>query len=277
MLYPQLAKQADVTSLTQFLDDPNWVMEQKCDGHRLLLCSPGANMPPTALTRNGSVYTRTLPREIRDFRFPKGEWVLDGELVGTVVNGHTVSSAFHVFDLPVSPLTSAVTLEQRRAVLETLLGSIRHPFKLLPQARTRDEKLRLADIALKQYFEGLIVKRRNSLYASGGRNNDWLKIKFVTTADVVVKDVRTNGKDAVSYEVYDEHGKAVAIGRASLIGKEKAGAINVGDVLEVRYLYVGSDGRLYQPTIIRKRDDKLPHECTTDQLKFVNKSVLETL
>ena len=54
-------------------------------------------------------------------------------------------------------------------------------------------------------------------------------------------------------------------------------AIKVGDVLEVRYLYTGANGRLYQPTILRKRDDKAMQECLTSQLKHVNKEVLDAL
>lgn len=278
MIYPQLAKSAEVTSLEQFIKDPTWVMEQKLDGHRVLLVAPGMDMPPTALTRNGSIYSRRLPKAIQDFRFPPGEWVLDGELVGTVVNGHTVSSTFYVFDMPVTP-AGAVTLPlyQRRAALETFLASVPNPFKIVPQARTADEKIALASKALGECFEGLVVKQSDSPYRSGGRTTEWLKVKFVATADVVVTDVRGDGKDSVGYEVYDETGAPVDIGRASLIGKEKNGVINVGDVIEVRYLYVGNDGRLYQPTILRKRDDKRADECTTEQLKMVNKKVLEAL
>lgn len=285
MLFPQLAKQTEVTSLDTFINDDSWVMEQKMDGHRLFLMSPGLNMPPTALTRSGSSYTRTLPKAIRDFRFPGSDhpqpWILDGELVGTVVNGHTVSSTFYVFDLPQTPDRSYGTkpLFQRRAALETFMANVPNPFKLVPQARTREEKITLAEKAIDNNLEGLIVKKVDAPYRSGGRTPEWLKIKFVATADVVVTDVRTDGKDSVGYAVYDSAGLLKPIGRASLIGKEKNGKINVGDVIEVRYLYLGSDGRLYQPTVLRKRDpnEKPARQCTTDQLKHVCKDVLETL
>lgn len=280
MLLPQLAKQAELTSLQAYIDDDSWVMEQKLDGHRLLLRSPGMDMAPTALTRSGSLYTRKLPKEIMDFRFPEGEWALDGELVGTVVNGHTVSSTFYIFDMPAWPgdAAGAMPLHLRRAALEMLLAQIRHPFKLVPQARTRAEKISLAETSLKNNYEGLILKKADSPYRSGGRTPEWLKVKYVATADVVVTDVRADGKDSVGYAVYD-NGALKPIGRASLIGKEKNGTIAPGDVLEVRYLYVGSDGRLYQPTIMRKRDpnEKPATQCTIGQLKHVNKAVLETL
>lgn len=281
MIYPQLAKQAEITSLTSFLENPKWVAEQKLDGHRVLLVSPGKDMPPTALTRNGSLYSRKLPQAIQDFRFPPGEWVLDGELVDGV---------YWVFDLPRAPIITPGgnwELWRRRAALEALLGNMKHPFRLVPQARTTDEKIALADAAIKNNFEGLVMKQADAPYRSGGRTPEWLKVKFVTTADCVVTGVRNDGKDSVDLGLFGPSfsGGGIAtrdlvmhdVGRASLIGKEKNGNINVGDVIEVRYLYTGANGRLYQPTIMRKRHDKRPDECTIDQLKHVNKEVLETL
>ena len=270
MLFPQLAKSTEVTSLEAFIKDPNWVAEQKIDGNRIFLMSPGMDMPPTAITRNGSLYTKKLPACVKDFRFPEGdEWVLDGELVG---------DTFWVFDMPVAPsLETGAGLHVRRAALETFMDVWPHNFKLIPQAKSVDDKIALAEAALQNNFEGLMFKRADSPYR-GGRSEDWLKLKFVSTADCIVTGVRTDGKDSVDLGLYDDKaGKVVAVGRASLIGKEKAGAINFGDVIEVRYLYTGAGGRLYQPTILHKRDDKRQDECTTDQLKHVNKEVLEVL
>lgn len=269
MLLPELATPADFGSLEQFLRNDKWVFEQKLDGHRLLLKSPGEDMPPTALTRSGSIYTRRLPRAIQDFRFPDGQWALDGELV---------DGTFYVFDLPVSILKPNAELWARRAALEALLSAIQHPFKIVPQARTWREKEELATKAVARNLEGLILKQVDSPYRPGARCTEWLKIKFVATADCIVLGVRDDGKDSVRLGMRDPIGlQTVDVGRASLIGKEKRCPINVGDVVEVRYLYTGAQGRLYQPTILRKRDDKLPSQCTIDQMKMVNKEVLEAL
>lgn len=274
MLYPQLAKSAEVTTLEMFIKSDAWVMEQKLDGNRILLMSPGTDASPNAITRNGQLYSKRLPKCVLDFRFPEGDWALDGELVG---------DTFWVFDLLVlssSPSTTADNLAEplyvRRAMLETFLQSVPNQFGLVPQAKTIDEKIALADRALKEGFEGLMLKLVESPYRSGGRTEEWLKLKFTATADCIVTGVRTDGKDSVDLGLND-NGKIVAVGRASLIGKEKNGTVAVGDVLEVRYLYTGAGGRLYQPTILCKRDDKRPHECTPDQLRHVNKKVLEAL
>ena len=281
-LAPQLAKEATVQSLTALADDSDVVFEQKLDGHRVLLVSPGGDLPPIALTRNGQPYTRNLPRALQAFRFPEGnglgDMVLDGELVGTT---------YWVFDMPKSAATKDTDpLHIRRFALEQTFEFFAQgcdAMKLVPQAQSRDEKRALAVKAAANNFEGLIVKRTESPYRWGGRTEEWLKVKFTTTADCIVMAVRDDGKDSVALGLVERLGapgvesKVVSVGRASLIGKEKYGEIKVGDVLEVRYLYTGAGGRLYQPTILKKRTDKPMHECTVDQLRHVNKEVLETL
>lgn len=287
MIQAQLAKQAEVTSLGSYINDDNWVIEQKLDGHRILLMA-GADGIPTAITRNGDIYSKRLPKAIAEFRFPTEDnvpWVLDGELVG---------DTFWVFDMPgyphlnFDPTGMMPTVQQmadktpyplwlRRNLLEAFMDQVEHPFKLIPQAKTPDEKIHLAETSLQNNYEGLVLKNREAVYASGGRTPDWLKVKYVTTADCVVLDVRDDFKDSVRLGMYDPSGAVREVGRSSLIGKEKNGLIAKGDVLEVKYLYCGSNGRLYQPTIVRKRDDKSPQECTDDQLKYVNKDVLQSL
>jgi bifunctional non-homologous end joining protein LigD len=271
-MFPQLAKEADITSLQAFIENDDWIFEQKLDGHRILLCSPGGDFPPSALTRNGSPYTRKLPQAIQDFRFPTDvgpmEMILDGELVG---------DTFWVFDIPLLPYA----LSSRRKFLEKAFQNVQagEAIRLVPQAKTREEKIALAETALKENYEGLVVKNRTSIYMAGARNESWIKIKFVKTADCFVTAVRDDGKESVRLGmVADGDPRAICdVGRASLIGKEKNGTIAIGDVVEVRYLYTGAGGRLYQPTILRKRHDKSMHECTTDQLVMVNKEVLESL
>jgi ATP-dependent DNA ligase len=57
----------------------------------------------------------------------------------------------------------------------------------------------------------------------------------------------------------------IQVGAASLIGKDLT--IDVGDVVEVAYLYWGG-GALVQPRILRKRlpEEKLPDDCHMDQV-----------
>lgn len=276
---PQLAQEAVLTMMPTLAVDNEVVFEQKLDGHRVMLVSPGGDAEPIALTRNGQPYTKGLPKKIRDWRFPEGngngEMILDGELVG---------DTYWVFDMPRSAASNETTpFRVRRLALEQVFEFIARDctaMRLVPQAKTTKQKQALAERALKDNFEGLVAKRKESPYRAGGRTGEWLKLKFVTTADCIVTGVRTDGKDSVDLGMVSgdvPNMQIVNVGRASLIGKEKNGTIAKGDVIEVRYLYAGAGGRLYQPTIVGKRTDKLMHECTIDQMKHVNKTVLETL
>lgn len=284
MYYPMLAKQANVTDLGPYLTDSGWWMQQKLDGHRVMLVGGGPDAPPSTLTRNGTPYTRGLPAALRDVRLPgrPGQWVLDGELVGDV---------FYAFDVPITRDTNMnYQLIDRYPELVSAVRWIGHKnVRLVPMARFQEDKVRLAETALREGYEGLVLKRRHSQYVNGGRTDDWLKVKFVATVDCVVLGVRDDGKDSVRLGLHGPSSGAFGtgvksrdvklhdVGRASLIGKEKNGTIAVGDVIEVRYLYVGAGNRLYQPTILKKRTDKKPEECTTGQLRYVNKKVLEVL
>lgn len=270
MIGPMLATPGRVTSLEEFIFDDNWLMEQKVDGHRVMLRSAGGpNAALTAITRGGTIYTRRLPSSIATVRFPAGDWLLDGELV---------DGTYWVFDIVIAAGQdlSQVPQTTRRLWLENSLQTFRHPFKIVPQAATTDDKIKLAERALNENFEGLVLKLADARYSFNVRTNWWVKVKFTPTADVVALAVRDDGKESVKLGAFAD-GELVEIGRASLLGKEKVHAISAGDVLEVRYLYTGNGGRLVQPTILRVRSDKLPHECTTDQLRAVNKAVLESL
>ena len=272
-IIPQLAKEANVTSLEEFIKDDDWVFEQKADGTRILLHYL-EGQPPIALNRRGDPYAKKLPKSILDFRPPNGiGFVLDGELVG---------DTYWVFDLLQVSFQKTISnldtfgLLARRLTLEGLLHLFEHPFKLLPQARGRNEKLKLSEDAMNNNLEGLVMKLKDAPYRSGQRTHEWVKVKFFSTADVFVTAVRDDGKESVRLGVMN--GDAIQdVGRASLIGKEKNGPIELGDTIEVKYLYLGANDRLYQPTILRKRDDKLMIDCTNDQFKRVNKEVLEEL
>lgn len=268
-LAPQLAEEAELATLDRLINDPRYVGEQKCDGHRLILTGK-AGKPPVALTRNGDLYSKAIPKNIEQMVWPTDGLAIDGELVG---------NTFWAFDLPLVPGQQNLPLHLRRTALEVLIltAPFKHPFRLLYQARTPDEKRGLADATIANNSEGLVFKRVDSFYRMGGRTTDWLKVKYTTTADCVVKGVRVNGKESIDLMVYDDDGNEVEVGRTSLLGKEKRTAVQKGDVVEMRYLYLGANGRLYQPTLLRIRTDKRPDECRTRQLKLVNKEILEAL
>lgn len=273
---PMLADSIDPTNLDRLVQDPEFVMEQKLDGHRVILRIQDG-LSPLAVTRNGNPYTKGLPKDLFD-GFPEGRWVLDGEWIAPHSGGDGIYWVFDMLDAN-GLISDRMPLLQRRCILETFMAAMNNPkIRLVPQAKTSEEKRALVDRCRWMGAEGVMAKHRKGLYRPGARSKDMWKAKFVETADVVVLALRDDGKDSVRLGAYDANGlDVIDVGRASLIGKEKKGEFKVGDVLEVRYLYMGAGNRLFQPTILKKRTDKRAEECSIKQFKHVSKTVLASL
>ena len=151
---------------------PEWVVERKFDGIRLLVYKNGADV---------RLYSRNrLPQHrpaIADAiaALPERELILDGE-----VDWHDGSS-YHVFDLLWIDGRDVRNepLDDRRARLAAL------PL-VAPLARVEalDDE-RPWERACREGWEGVILKRRDSPYESR-RSPHWLKMKCELTRDLVI-------------------------------------------------------------------------------------------
>jgi bifunctional non-homologous end joining protein LigD len=263
MLSPELATPLDLAQVGRYVVDDEWVMEQKLDGHRIMLIS-SLDGGTTFLTRNGTEYTKGVPAALHLHGLPPG-FIVDGELVNGVL---------WIFDvIHLNGHLESLPLEERRKVLNNVPETA--VLRRIPQAVGTAEKERLLMQAASHGYEGVILKKLSSPYERNRRSPNWLKAKFVVTADVIVLSVGDDGKESASLGAVDGQ-KVVEVGRCSLIGKP---AVVPGDVVEVRYLYANDPAkpRLYQPTLLKVRDDKTPPECLIDQLRFTNKTVMEAL
>ena len=115
---------------------------------------------------------------------------------------------------------------------------------------------------LPEHAEGYVFKDGNML--------NFRKWKPVLTVDAVVTDiVPGKGKYAGMVGALEVSVEGRVIATASGFTDEvraTLGPHNIGMVVEVAYQYVGSQGRLRHPRFERFRDDKLPSQCTLDQL-----------
>lgn len=265
MVRAMLAESGVLADMGRYINDDRWFMEQKLDGHRVMVGIEDDQVH--FMNRDGNAYGHSIPAPVRAafqaISF-SGCWLLDGELL---------DSTYYVFDLLFLNGTDATghPFEQRRAVLEKMFESwnVDH-VKLVDTAKTKDEKARLAGLISNNHGEGMIVKRRDAKYKQGARSKTMLKIKFTQTIDLIVTEVGRRGKEAAGLSIIHD-GRLIEVGACSLLGKEP---VEVGDVVEVRYLYLGADDRLVQPRMIRKRTDKAPEECNGYELKPVNKEVV---
>lgn len=269
---PVLAQSATDTQAERLLSNDEWIAQQKVDGQRILVTVTDGQV--AFLNRQGVAKQTNVTSALRaEFeRFHIGEWCFDGEML---------DGTYWLFDMPragehVSPDDPlAVRLSVLDGLIDQGIFTDSPVLQVLPRAETTDEKIALRDRVRAANGEGLMLKSLNGRYEAGLRSRHLLKYKFVHTVDCVVLAVDTNGKENLTLGLFKPGVKdAVVVGDCTGRAGDGSAAFTVGDVAEVKYLYMGAGGRLYQPTYPIKRDDKGPEECTWDQVVHVQKAVL---
>ena len=152
--------------------------------------------------------------------------------------------------------------------------------------------------ALAKSMEGIMAKKKDSQYEPGARSANWLKIKPILTCDCVIfgytvgKGARKPTFGALILGLLGEKGP-IYVGKVGtgfnrealdsmlkmfepLQVKDKTleGVDAVEEIVwlkpeavcEVAYQNVTNDGRLRMPRFLGHRNDKLPSECTLDQI-----------
>ncbi|MBE7157579.1 MAG: ATP-dependent DNA ligase [Rhodospirillales bacterium] len=203
-----LAKPLDrLEDLTAAAD---WLVEDKYDGIRSHVHFDGGQVK--IYSRGLEDVTAAFPEIKEAFSHVQGSGLLDGELLGWR-NGRAlnfnllqqrlarknvkaalqqeVPVVFMAYDalLANSTLLLHEPLEQRRVALEQILSGQQLPLLISEQmtANSQDDVDRYFTEARTRGNEGLILKRRGSLYEPGRRSGQWLKVKRpYGTLDVVI-------------------------------------------------------------------------------------------
>ncbi|MDD2521693.1 MAG: DNA ligase D [Anaerolineaceae bacterium] len=199
-----------------------WRHEIKFDGYRLLVFLEGDKV--RMITRGGHDWTERFSGLADDFK----KWqrpanmVLDGEVVffdpsgksdfqrlqSSIKAGGKDQLSFVAFDLLAvgDQDTRSLPLEQRQALLAELM-EIR-PKSVIPSPYTEGYHLPLFDQLCEKGLEGLISKRKGSLY-SGDRSKDWVKSKCVRRQEFVIagytrSEKKRSGLSSLLLAVYDD-------------------------------------------------------------------------
>ena len=173
-------------------DDPNWGFEIKYDGYRALSCTgPHAQLK----TRRGTDASERFEEVVRSLRALRGGNVIDGEVAVLDETGRSDFEALQArarakgwrrglplvvycaFDLLVycgRDVRGKPLVERKTALRRLLRGSLP---SLLYVERIVGEGRWLFEHVLTLKLEGMVAKRLDSLYLSGQRTSDWLKVK----------------------------------------------------------------------------------------------------
>ncbi len=178
---------------------PDWLFEVKWDGVRALWCWDGEAV--SVRSRRGRQVLPTYP-ELSGFR-PTQPLVLDGEIVVLDDRGHPsfqmLQSRMNLTDgrrasigMPVSYMVfdllhagenlTGLSLEQRR----NRLADVVLPAQMVVSSQVEAAGEALYEAVAAEGLEGIVAKRRDSVYRSGIRSPDWRKVALMRRLSAVI-------------------------------------------------------------------------------------------
>lgn len=315
------------TAVNKPFDSKDWVFEIKWDGVRCILFFERHKPRPLLelQARSGKSITHRYP-EIADaiksgvtIKSNKSA-ILDGEIVvlnnkfhpdfqshqkrmnidsGSEINlmSREIPATYYVFDILYADGRNLQKLEflQRRKILSMVL----QPNDRIKISEYFEEKgIALYDKVKGLGLEGIMAKRKKSIYFQGTRSADWLKIKNVQTQDCVVigftsgEGNRGNYFGSLLLAALDGTGNLKFVGHCGsgfsfeqlrfIYDKIKSLQINncpIGYVpytnrkpiwikpdlvAEIKHAGFTSEKIMRAPIFLRFREDKKPRECTIE-------------
>ena len=179
-------------------DAPDWIFEIKLDGYRAITVFD-ATGKPHFWSRNGLPLEGKFPAIAQAVsKLKLRSTILNGEVVAMDENGiprfqllqrfqkqPTAPTVYYVFDVlwhNGEELTGKPLLE-RKAVLERIL---KPKAGIQLGSYVEAEGKALFKLTKEKGMEGIIAKRKDSIYRPGKRTSDWLKIKARLQQEFVV-------------------------------------------------------------------------------------------
>ena len=197
---PAFVKPMKATAVTEFPDEGDWIYEIKWDGYRALGLKHGDDVRFLSLKEKS--LTSDFPGVAKALEGLAAETALiDGEIVAVDAQGRpsfqvlqnrkslgagwsVVYYAFDLLNLQGADLQRR-PLDERKAKLKTLIAEtgspvLRYSAELSGTAAAVIRTVRAAGL------EGVVAKKRDSLYRGGTRVTTWLKLKLNKAQEFVI-------------------------------------------------------------------------------------------
>lgn len=304
-------------------DSSDHIFEPKWDGTRCIAFVDIKNQRSRLQNRRLMNITHRYPElELTDF--VKESAVIDGEIIVLEdrkpsfkllqereqvddkfkidILSKVYPAIYFVFDVLYTESWGWVTdlpLMERKEILQNITSKTSH---IMLSEHIEEKGKHFYQVSIDADLEGIVGKKKSSLYQIGKRSSSWVKMKKRNTADCIIAGWLEGEGGREGYfasfilALIDSGGNYVHIGRVGtgfsnefleeftprlkeievkdpvisglkLNVKREVHWVEPQYVCEVEFLEVTSDKRLRAPVFLRIRDDKPVEECTMDQLK----------
>jgi len=301
---------------SQPFSSEDWIFEIKWDGFRAIAY---VNENLSLRSRNGKELKYSFP-ELDELRKLARNVVLDGEIIvmregkadfqallernkalsetEIELQSRRSPAVYIVFDIleKDGKTLIKIPLIERKKILQ---NSVKEGPHILISDFVETNGQAYYTAALEKGVEGIVAKKKDSLYEPGLRSANWLKLRRLNFCDCVIfgytvgTGIRKKTFGALLLGLYSREGKPVYIGKVGtgfsqetlqtlsekIQGLETEAApfeVDIPDrvkwlrpklICEVLYQTVTRDIRLRMPRFRGLREDKLPFECTLDQIQ----------
>jgi DNA ligase D-like protein (predicted ligase) len=197
-------------------ESPEWLYELKLDGYRAIAFKRGGVVH--LRSRNDNDFSRRYPGVVKGLAKMPDNTIIDGEVLAFDDDGRPSFNAlqnygsapapviYYVFDVMVLAGRDVMRepLEARRELLEQkVLPKLSEPIRY---TSSLDAALPVLVQSVKeQGFEGLVAKRRNSVYEPGLRTGAWMKMRVNRGQEFVIGGYTRGTKtfDALIFGYYE--------------------------------------------------------------------------
>jgi bifunctional non-homologous end joining protein LigD len=214
---PKFVEPVLLQSTTRLPEGPDWQYELKLDGYRAIAFKTGGRVH--LRSRNDNDFSTRFAGIVRALEILPGDTIIDGEVVAldsqgkpsfNLLQNHgsaAVTLVYFAFDLLMltgvdlkgEPLT-----KRRELLINKALANLKEPIRLSPvfEANLPD----LIRSVKAQGLEGLIAKRRDSVYRPGERSGLWQKMRLNQGQELVIGGYTpgARGFDALVIGYYDQ-------------------------------------------------------------------------
>jgi bifunctional non-homologous end joining protein LigD len=229
---PDAVSPMNCTLIKEIFTGENWLFEVKLDGYRIV--SFVSNGKARLQSRGGLNYTSKYPAIVEGLKQVLFKCVLDGEVValdeeGKISfdqlqkTGSKTNLVYYVFDVLWLDgyNLKKLPLEERKAILRQILpdsDTIRYSDDF-------EDGAGLWQQAQEMELEGIVAKRKDSIYQENFRSQDWLKLPTKKRQEFVIggwaESERGRSFRSLLFGAYNSKGELEWIGRSGGGYKEK--------------------------------------------------------